>query len=111
MTVVAKRLVGVVECYEIMVFEKLVSNFMLQKYEKKLRFPNFLCYLYTRKARGPSVRDRALPLHDGFQLARGGGKVLDVELVVLRARAGPVTSSNRLRHPCGNAPSRLLARN
>ena len=29
--VVAKRLVDKVECYEIMVFEKLVSNFMLQK--------------------------------------------------------------------------------
>ena len=41
----------------------------------------------------------ALLLHDGFQLARVGGKVLDGELVVLRARSGPGTSSNKLRHP------------
>ena len=31
--------------------------------------------------------------------ARGGGKALDVELLLLRARAGPVTSSDKLRHP------------
>ena len=42
----------------------------------------------------------ALLLHDGFQLARVGGKALDVELLLLWARrAGPITSSNRLRHP------------
>lgn len=51
----------------------------------------------------------ALLLHDGFQPLRPVGKALDGELVVLRARSGPVTSSNRLRHPCGHAPSLRLA--
>ena len=67
--------------------------------QKNRDFQIFLRYLYTRGTKGPSGRGRALLLHDGFQLARGGGKVLDVELVVLRARPGPVTSSNKLRHP------------
>ncbi len=40
---------------------------------------------------------------------RDGGKALDVELLLLRARSGPVTSSNRLRHPLrGPLPSRPL---
>ena len=51
----------------------------------------------------------ALLLYDGFQPLRPVGKALDGELVVLRARSGPVTSSNRLRHPCGHAPYLRLA--
>ena len=44
-----------------------------------------------------------------FQRLRQVGKELDGELLLLRARSGPVTSSNRRRHPCGHAPSLPLA--
>ena len=36
----------------------------------------------------------------GFQPLRLVGKALDGELLLLRTRPGPVTSSNRRRHPC-----------
>ena len=34
-----------------------------------------------------------------FQPLRQVGKALDVELLLLRSRSGPVTSSDKLRHP------------
>ena len=45
--------------------------------------------------------------HDGFQPLRVGGRGLDGELLIMVPQAGP-TSSNKLRHPYGTAPSRLL---
>ena len=45
-----------------------------------------------------------------FQPLRQVGKALDVELLLLRSRSGPVTSSDKLRHPRrGPRPSLRLA--
>ena len=54
-----------------------------------------------RKKNGLLLPAASLP-QAPWQLSasRVGGKALDVELLLLRARpAGPVTSSNKLRHP------------
>ena len=42
-----------------------------------------------------------------FQPLRQVGKALDVELLLLRARSGPVTSSDKLRHPLRGPPPPL----
>ena len=43
----------------------------------------------------------------GFQPLRQVGKALDVELLLLRSRSGPVTSSDKLRHPLRGPPPPL----
>ena len=42
-----------------------------------------------------------------FQPLRQVGKARDVELLLIRARSGPVTSSNKLRHPLRGPPPPL----
>ena len=63
--------------------------------------------LYTAAAyrhgfQGIPFGDGGAPAPCGFQRLAWVGNGLDGELVVLRARTGPVTSSDRLRHPCGH---------
>ena len=53
----------------------------------------------------PGAPDGSAPC--GFQPLRQVGKALDVELLLLRARPGPVTSSNKLRHPLRGPPPPL----
>ena len=53
----------------------------------------------------PVAPDGSAPC--GFQPLRQVGKALDVELLLLRARPGPVTSSNKLRHPLRGPPPPL----
>ena len=49
---------------------------------------------------GCQAGHREAPAPCGFQLARVAGKALDGELLLLQSRTGPVTSSDKRRHPC-----------